>query len=230
MTFWEEDENRKPVTVSNEIVDISFRIQCKALPVDHGWDLGQAIVEHLPWLPHEPTAALHQILVAESGNGWLSPEDGNALLYPSRRTKLTLRLPEHRVNEVIATLDKQTIHLSSGSTILLSNPEGHPLSRLTTIYTRFAIFHDGESEEQFLDRIHQQLAARDIHLRKMVCGRKNILKMGDKIVVTRSLMLAELTPKESITLQQRGLDEGKDFGCGLFLPHKTVENRLSEND
>ncbi len=230
MTFWEEDEDEKLATVSNEIVDLSFRIQCKILPVDHGWELGQAIVKYLPWLPDEPDAALHQILVAESGNGWLSPEGGNAMLYPSRRTRLALRLPKQRVDETIAALDRQTLNLADRYEILLTNPELHQLSRLTTLYTRFAIFHEGESEEQFLERTQHQLATRNIHPRKMVCGRINLLNKDGKEVVTKSLMLAELTLKESIALQQRGLDEGKDFGCGLFLPHKTVENLLSEDN
>lgn len=227
MSFWEEEELQELVEVSDEVVDLSFRIDCKSLPVDHGWALSQAIIRQLPWLPGEPNAALHQILVAESGNGWFSPEKGDALLYPSRRTRLMLRLPKHRVEEAINALDGNTLSVG-GHPITLSRPETRLLSKLTTLYTRFAIFHDDESEQAFLQRVRQELAERDIHPTKMVCGLKNLVRTGDKIVRTQSLMLADLTPQEAISLQQQGLSEGKDFGCGLFLPHKTVENRLSE--
>ncbi len=227
MSFWEEDEREQPFTIPKDVVDLGFRIRCQALAVDHGWELGQAIQQLLPWLPQEPQAALHQILVAESGNGWLSPEQGDALLYPSRRTRLSLRLPRNRVDEARTILDGTTLELKTAP-IELSRPEIQLLSKHTTLYTRFAIFHDDESEEQFLNRIRHQLAAREIHPRKMVCGRKNLIKTGSGRVTTHSLLLADLTPKESLQLQQSGLDEGKDFGCGLFLPHKTVENRLQE--
>ena len=229
MTFWEEDEREQTITVPDDVVDLSFRIQCKALPVDHGWLLNQAILQKLPWLPEEPQAALHQILVAESGNGWLSPDSGDALLYPSRRTRLVLRLPKHRVEESQNQLDGATLALEPFP-LQLSRPEIQPLSKLTTLYTRFAIFEEGEGEEQFMARIRQELAGREIYPRKMICGRKNMLQQEEKILTTHSLMLADLTPKEALSLQQQGLDQGKDFGCGLFLPHKTVENRLQEQE
>ncbi len=229
MSFWEEDESEQTITIPDDVVDLSFRIQCKALPVDHGWALSQTVLQQIPWLSEEPLAALHQILVAESGNGWLSPDNGNALLYPSRRTRLTLRLPKQRVDESITALDGTTLEMEPAP-ITLSKPEIQKLSKLTTLYTRFAIFATGESEEQFLDRIRQELAAREIYPRKMVCGRKNLINVGSKTITTHSLMMADLTPKEALQLQQKGLSEGKDFGCGLFLPHKTVENRLQEQE
>lgn len=229
MSFWEEDEREQSITISDEVVDLSFRIQCKRLPVDHGWALSQAVQQHLPWLCDEPNAALHQILVAESGNGWHSPQSGDALLYPSRRTRLTLRLPKARIEEAIAALDDSTLTMEPAP-ISLSRPEPHLLSKLTTLYSRFAIFAEGEDEAQFLARIRQELAEREIYPRKMVCGRKNLLKIAQKTITTQSLMLADLTPSEALQLQQKGLKQGKDFGCGLFLPHKTVENRLQEQE
>lgn len=229
MSFWEEDAQEQTVSITDEVVDLSFRIQCKALPVDHGWALSQSILHHLPWLPDEPMAALHQILVAESGNGWLSPDSGEETLYPSRRTRLTLRLPKHRVEEVRHTLDGTSLEMPL-SPITLSRPEQHLLSKHTTLYTRFAIFHPEEEEEPFLNRIRQELAGREIYPRKMVCGRENWIKTDHQPLLTKSLMMADLTPNEALQLQQQGLQEGKDFGCGLFLPHKTVENRLQEQE
>ena len=229
MTFWEEEQGQQSIEISDDVVDLSFRIDCKTLPVDHGWALSRAILNHLPWLSAEPNGALHQILVAESGNGWLSPDDGNELLYPSRRTKLTIRLPQQRVDEAISQLDGVALDVD-GHAMKLYRPESRLLSTITTLYTRFAIFHDNETEDDFLTRICQELAERGIYPRKMVCGRTNLLKRGEETISTHSLMLADLTPKEAIALQQRGLSEGKDFGCGLFLPHKTVENLILEKD
>ena len=79
-----------------------------------------------------------------------------------------------------------------------------------------------------MERTREELAIREIYPRKMVCGRMNRIQVADRERITHSLMLADLTPMESLKLQQQGLSEGKDFGCGLFLPHKTVENRLQQ--
>jgi len=162
MTFWKEEQNEQSIDIANDVVDLSFRIQCKTLPVDHGWALSRAILHYLPWLSDEPNGALHQILVAESGNGWLSPDDGNEILYPSRRTRLTIRLPQQRVDETISTLNGVTLDVD-GHTMKLDRPESRLLSKITTIYTRFAILHDSETEDDFLRRISQELAERQIY-------------------------------------------------------------------
>ncbi|HIJ22333.1 MAG: type I-MYXAN CRISPR-associated protein Cas6/Cmx6 [Gammaproteobacteria bacterium] len=229
MPFWEEKKETEYSTISDEVVDLSFRIRCKTLPRDHIWGLSQAILKQLPWFADEPHAALHQILVAESGNGWLSPEGQDALHYPSRRTRLTLRLPKHRINETISALEHQTVSIHH-HTLQLTRPEVQLLSRLTTLYARFAIFHEQESEEQFLIRTQQELAPRGIHPRKMICGKLNLLQVEQRTIATHSLMLADLSPHEAILLQQKGLHEGKNFGCGVFLPHKTVENLILERE
>jgi len=36
-------------------------------------------------------------------------------------------------------------------------------------------------------------------------------------------MLAELTPEESVDIQQSGLGPHRHLGCGLFLPMKGIQ-------
>ena len=45
----------------------------------------------------------------------------------------------------------------------------------------------------------------------------------EELVMTRSLMLAELQPEESIRLQEDGLGPLRHMGCGIFIPHKGIE-------
>ena len=238
MSFWEEDFETAADMVSDEIVDLTFRIECKALAIDHGWALSRSILKLLPWIADEPNTALHQILVAESGNGWLAPDSGDEITYPSRRTRLTIRLPNKRVAATTTTLNDTKITLDTGaieSVITLRKPALKPLSKISTIYSRFAIFHPEESENQFLGRIKSELNERGINPKKMLCGRKNIIK-GEGVssingeIVTHSLMLAELSFAESLALQKRGLNEGKDFGCGIFLPHKGIEDLTPDKE
>jgi hypothetical protein len=42
-------------------------------------------------------------------------------------------------------------------------------------------------------------------------------------IFTRSLMVADLEPEQSVHLQQVGLGEGRTIGCGLFIPHKGIK-------
>ncbi len=49
------------------------------------------------------------------------------------------------------------------------------------------------------------------------------MQFPDGPVHTRSLMVADLSPDQSVHLQQIGLGPGRNFGCGLFVPHKGIK-------
>ena len=106
--FWQEDDDQGDhFTIPDTIQDLLFRIECRTLPLDHGFALSQEILRHLPWLVDEPGAAIHQIHVAESANGWMRPEDSETeVLCVSRRTKMTLRLPQHRLDDARELIGK----------------------------------------------------------------------------------------------------------------------------
>ena len=93
--FWQEKTPDKPYRVPDDIVDLAFRIDCRCLPLEHAHALSVALHEALPWLEDESRAGIHLIHGAESGNGWMRPEDPQSeVLYVSRRTRMTLRLPK----------------------------------------------------------------------------------------------------------------------------------------
>jgi hypothetical protein len=56
----------------------------------------------------------------------------------------------------------------------------------------------------------------------MLCGMERVIATPDRKIQARSLMLADLAVEESVRLQQRGLGPGRTLGCGLFLPHKDI--------
>ena len=93
--MWLEDEDNSSKRISDDVVDLNFSIKCKALPLDHAQALGDVLQGVLPWLKDEAHAGLHLVHGAESGNGWQRPEKG--LLYLSKRTKFSLRLPQARL-------------------------------------------------------------------------------------------------------------------------------------
>ena len=64
--FWsEEREEDKAFKVPDDIVDLSFAIRCKCLPLDHAYALSQALQDILPWIADEEAAGIHLIHVAE---------------------------------------------------------------------------------------------------------------------------------------------------------------------
>lgn len=203
------------------MVDLSFRIRCHCLPVDHAHALSQALQMHLPWLREEVRAGVHVIHGAASGNGWFRPdEDKGELLYLSRRTRMTLRLPQSRLGDA-GRLEGVTLDIE-GHSLQVGAADVRPFTRSSTLYARSILAAETEGEEAFLGGAVARLAERGVHVRKALCGRSHRIKTPQGGLFARSLMLAELRPEESIALQGEGLGEGRMLGCGLFIPHKGI--------
>jgi CRISPR-associated protein Cas6 len=219
--YWQETKSEERHAIPDDIVDVAFGIVCRCLPVDHAWALAEAVRVVLPWIAQEPAAGIHPLFVADSGNGWMRPEEPDDLLYPSRRTKLLLRLPRSRVRDAErlcgASLD------IAGFAFAVEKASVRPLSELTTIFSRFVVLEGAEDEREFLAEAHKRLEAMDIRPRKMLCGIERQIGTPEGKIRTRSLMLADLTVAESVRLQQEGLGPHRTLGCGLFVPHKGIQ-------
>ena len=57
----------------------------------------------------------------------------------------------------------------------------------------------------------------------MICGRSGEISGANGSLFTRALMVADLSPEESVSLQQQGLGDDRLLGCGLFVPHKGID-------
>lgn len=219
--FWQEETKHDQYSVPDAVVDVAFQIGCRSLPVDHAWALSQAVCAVLPWLTEEPGAGVHTIHVADSGNGWMRPEGGAELLYLSRRTKLLVRVPRHRVEDA-QQLTGRTLDIA-GNALTVEQAVLKPLAAITTLFSRYVVSAAGQDENAFLEAAVRELNALGIRPKKMLCGIEHSIVTPAEVVRTRSLMIAELTLEESMQLQQHGLGPSRHLGCGLFLPHKDIK-------
>ncbi|MDM8561624.1 type I-MYXAN CRISPR-associated protein Cas6/Cmx6 [Candidatus Parabeggiatoa sp. HSG14] len=225
--LWQEENSQKEETTPQTIVDMVFDMNCRCLPIDHAYSLSLAIQQALPWFEQEPQAGLHLIYGADSGNGWYRPDDENALLYLSRRTKLTLRLPQHRIADA-QVLSGKTLDIA-GYSLTVGNAKQKPLMIMPVLFARHILAHPDQDEEAFLNSAVKQIQQIGIRCRKALCGKSHRIKLPNDELFTRSLMIADLNSQESIILQEQGVGDGRKIGCGLFFPHKGIE-AVSKND
>jgi len=220
--YWRAAEEDKPLRVPDAVADVSFRVACcGGLAIDHAYALYCAVVQRLPWFATEPAAALHTLHGAESGNGWLRPHKEGDLLYLSKRTRLRLRLPKARFAEAAALVGK-TLAVG-GCTLHATSPTLRALSTQTSLYTRALVSPHTRSENEFLQQATDMLNARGINPQRMMGGRQHTIKTPHETLYARSLMIVDLSFDESIALQQRGLGKHLKLGCGIFLPHKSID-------
>ncbi len=220
--YWEEDQKKEPYQAPENVVDITYVLSGKTLPIDHAHDLSRAVLGALPWFEDEEEAGVHLIHVAASSNGWERPEDpSSGVLHLSRRTRMSLRIPKPRVADA-EKLSGQTLDIG-GSSVLVGKSNIKPLSILPTLFSRHVVCGENQEESEFMDDIYQEFMRLGIKARKILCGRSHQIDTPDGLIHTRSVMVADLEPEQSILLQEKGLGSHRKMGCGLFLPHKGIK-------
>lgn len=220
--FWQDETTESQEGVSpDDVVDVSYGLVGRTLPVDHAYALLEALSRVLPWLPEQEGAGVHAIYVAASQNGWFRPDDGtDGVLQISRRTRMTLRLPGARVPDA-RTMTGTTLDIA-GHALTVGEPTVRRLVPLPTLFARAVACPREQSEEGFLQQTAAELRRLGIRPRKLLCGRVGEVHTPTGGIFTRSLLVADLTPDESLALQRHGVGPDRKLGCGLFVPHKGI--------
>jgi CRISPR-associated protein Cas6 len=227
--YWEERTKEETVSGSDDVVDLVYPIACQYLPVDHNFALGQAVLQVLSWLPEEVGAGVHPIQVAISAHGWERPAGADDLLHLSKRTRLVIRVPRHRLEDGQALVGR-VLDVRGQALMVTGSPTVRPLQPNPTLYSRNVAL-GADEEDDFLRAAAQLLERLDIVVRKMLPGKTAAIGTPTGPLTTRSLMLADLAAEESLRLQQHGLGPCRYFGCGLFTPYKGIKavNRQAED-
>jgi CRISPR-associated protein Cas6 len=223
--YWNDDAPPKDVTISDDVVDLLFSIRCREIPVDHVHALSTALKAAAPEIFENNDIAIHSIHMASSAHGWERPDfNTEEHLILSHRTKLTLRVRKENTSQIQQQLLGATLDID-GCELVIGKAKSKPLSKQGTIYSRHiqCLEDEAEDETRFMQRMAAELETLGIPIKKALCGKTSLLYTPDGEILTRSLMLADLTTEESIKLQQYGLGGGQDMGCGIFIPHKGID-------
>ena len=90
-----------------------------------------------------------------------------------------------------------------GCRLIVGKAMPRPLSKQSTLLARHVVMADKADENAFLQWVAGELEPMGIRIRKALCGKTLPLQTPDGPVMTRSLMLANLSVEESIRLQER---------------------------
>lgn len=218
---WQDDERDNRPDRSDRVIDLSFRLDCQCLHVDHTAALHGAIDDALPWFSDHPLSGLHLIHVAGSQNGWMRPEGPDELLHLSRRTRLMLRVATDMVEQALELTD-QVLDVA-GNRMKIGEAAEKPVMANDILFSRHVISDPEDEENEFLTKSAQQLKQLGVRFRKLLPGKQQTLLGPDGEVHTRSLMVADLDLGDSLILLEEGLGDGRAYGCGLFIHHKGIK-------
>jgi hypothetical protein len=74
-----------------------------------------------------------------------------------------------------------------------------------------------------MQRVAAEMHAMGIQVKKMLCGIGHTFNSPQGKLPTLSIMVADLDPEASVTLQRRGVGQGREMGFGIFIPHKSIK-------
>ncbi len=216
--YWQDESGpiARP-TVPDDIFDLVFKIRGTSLVSDHAFALSTALQQILDSATCS-RIGVHQIRMAESGNGWTRPQASMVL---SRRARLAIRTRQQDY-ERLQSLVNRTLELARDS-IEIGTSSVRKLSLPDALFAQAVACDENQSEQDFLEQVAQNLDALGIRASKMICGTSGFLRTDVSELFTRSLMIAKLKPEDSIALQRHGIGDYQLLGCGLFVPHKSVE-------
>lgn len=219
--FWREPEQpADSFRVSDEVVDLLFRVRGQRLQIDHAQALAEALQAHLG-VELCARIGVHGIHLASAGNGWQPPEQSDVEVPLPRRARLAIRV--HRDDrEAVERISQQALQIG-GQAIHIEESSARPLSMLGSLHARAICCDREQPEMDFLAQVAQEMRQLGIDVARMICGRSGEIRTAAGPVATRALMVADLKPEESVLLQQHGLGERRLLGCGLFVPHKGID-------
>jgi CRISPR-associated protein Cas6 len=191
--------------------EAQFDLSGLELPADHGHALFEEIARHLPWLPDAPETGVHPIHGALSGR--------NANLVINRRVKLVLRLPIARLDDA-RLLEGKTIDPGAGN-LVIGAMRVKPLTPFPTLYSHFVDVGAGD-EAAFMDEARRILDEIGIQC-GLIPGKYHEMNTPDRVIGGYSLMLHDISLAQSLTVQERGLGLHRGYGCGIFIPHKSIK-------
>ena len=216
--MWEEEEQLR-IKDTSRMIDVAFKIQCKTLPYDHACDLSKAITSKMPWLLKDKLIGIHTLHGPESGNGWVRSEKEEIFL--SKRTRLILRISRSDANKA-KELEGENINVL-GNNIKIGKSNIKTFLIVRDLISRCVLCDKEQDEEDFLLDIKKELFTHGVPIKKAICGKAKSITINGENRFTRSLMIADLSKENSILLQDIGIGDGRIFGCGIFLPHKSID-------
>ena len=194
------------------MIDLQFDLIGTTIPADNAQLLSDALLKRLPWLGDHAGAGIQILKGAETNSG-------DVTLNINRRTKLFMRVPKARVDD-LQVLRGQSLDLM-GHSLQIGSFKTRAFSPFAHIYAHF-VDTGSAGEEQFVQDVMREL---DGHFKLrcgFICGRQQTMQSTSGPLYGYSLMLHDVPPHKSLQIQDEGLGRNRLLGCGIYIPHKSI--------
>jgi CRISPR-associated protein Cas6 len=182
-------------------VELRFPIIGNAFPRDYGYGMYKAISRLIP---------------EAHGADWLSIEaQGICPSCAVPQKNLKMRLPHNRVPLMLKLSGREM--RAGGCVIRLAAPQIHLLKPCRELHSRCVAIRNCTRREQFLDSVAWRLDEMGIK-GEPESGPRRYARIGRRTVAGVALKIYDLSEEGSLLIQEQGIGNWKQAGCGYFVP------------
>lgn len=188
-------------------VDIAFAVTGGPLPRDHSLELWRALAQAAPDLFADPAVAVLPVRGASAG------EAGIVL---QRHSRLLMRIPQAGVEPALRLCG---VRLAvADAPVVLGTAKTRPLAPYATLYAH-RVAAERDDEASFVKQAAAELGMIGVAA-DFIVGKRTLTRGAEGDIAGFSLMLAELSARQSLALQVHGLGAHRGLGFGIFVGHK----------
>jgi CRISPR-associated protein Cas6 len=195
-----------PQRSAGTIIELSFQLLGRTIPVDHGYALYAALSRVVPELHDAQELGIQPVRGVYAGGG---------VLHLAPFSCLAIRLPQDQIQPVLKLAGKTAD--VDGHVLHIGVPNARALLLVANLRARLVTIKGFLEAESFTEAAKRQLQSLDI-AGEFLLGIRRTLRVKDKQVVGFEVGVTELTAEESLILQERGLGGRRRMGCGVFVP------------
>lgn len=190
-----------------DMIDLVFDLKGSFVPDGYAFELWNELVRILPRLDAEDLAGIIPLRGSINREGLLL----------AQRTKLVLRLPV-KFSMQAEVLSGQELNVGN-EVLRVGDMIRRSIQPYPTLHAH--LVESAKEEGFFLDDVSNRLQELRITC-KWICGKRHRIMGAGQSLSGYSLVLHDLKPGESLQVQSVGLGGSRKFGCGIFVPYKSI--------
>jgi CRISPR-associated endonuclease/helicase Cas3 len=199
---------------SAEYLDLTFKLSGPPIRLDNGYIVYSALSHICSPLHQLDSVGIHPIAGIPLNNNFLELTDAS---------RLKIRIHHQQIPLIYPYLTGQTFRIGQES-YQLNIPDYRPLISAENLYSRLVIITGFQEPTTFIEAVQRQLDSLEIRGKIELLTRHDGTPQRRQLTIVKhkvrgfGVKISELSPEDSLTLQERGIGGKRKMMCGVFVP------------
>jgi len=203
---------------SEEYLDLTFKLKGAPIPLDNGYIIYSALSRICSPLHELNSVGIHPIAGIPISNNFLEITE---------QSRIKIRIHHQQIPLIYPYLTGQAFKICQ-ETYQLNIPDYKPLISSESLYSRLVLIKGFQEPTAFIDAVKRQLDSLEIRGKIDLLTRQDGTPQRRQLTIVKQekrfkvrgfgVKISELSPEDSLTLQEQGIGGKRKMMCGVFVP------------